>query len=49
MLTHETGAVIKVIPVDDAGQLLLDDYTALLDSPWRRCQCTVTMITAGGN
>lgn len=30
MLAKETGAVIKVIPVDDAGQLLLDDYTALL-------------------
>jgi cysteine desulfurase/selenocysteine lyase len=30
LLAKETGAVIKVIPVDDAGQLLLDDYTALL-------------------
>jgi cysteine desulfurase/selenocysteine lyase len=30
MLAKETGAVIKVIPVDDAGQLLLDGYTALL-------------------
>jgi cysteine desulfurase / selenocysteine lyase len=30
MLAKETGAVIKVIPVDDAGQLLLEDYTALL-------------------
>ncbi|MFE2537512.1 family 2A encapsulin nanocompartment cargo protein cysteine desulfurase [Streptomyces sp. NPDC059371] len=30
MLAEQTGAVIKVIPVDDAGQLLLDEYTALL-------------------
>ncbi|MFI5472175.1 family 2A encapsulin nanocompartment cargo protein cysteine desulfurase [Streptomyces cacaoi] len=30
MLAQQTGAVIKVIPVDDAGQLLLDEYTALL-------------------
>ena len=30
MLAEQTGAVIKVIPVDDDGQLLLDQYTALL-------------------
>lgn len=30
MLAQQTGAVIKVIPVDDDGQLLLDEYTALL-------------------
>ncbi|MFI5881608.1 family 2A encapsulin nanocompartment cargo protein cysteine desulfurase [Streptomyces sp. NPDC051554] len=30
MLAEQTGAVIKVIPVDDRGQLLLDEYTALL-------------------
>ncbi|WP_235029615.1 family 2A encapsulin nanocompartment cargo protein cysteine desulfurase [Streptomyces sp. 3213.3] len=30
MLAEQTGAVIKVIPVDDSGQLLLDQYTALL-------------------
>ncbi|WP_262060157.1 family 2A encapsulin nanocompartment cargo protein cysteine desulfurase [Streptomyces sp. STR69] len=30
MLAEQTGAVIKVIPVDDDGQLLLDRYTALL-------------------
>ena len=30
MLAEQTGAVIKVIPVDDDGQLLLDKYTALL-------------------
>ncbi|WP_405867506.1 family 2A encapsulin nanocompartment cargo protein cysteine desulfurase [Streptomyces sp. NBC_01515] len=30
MLAEQTGAVIKVIPVDDSGQLLLDQYAALL-------------------
>ncbi|WP_328401440.1 family 2A encapsulin nanocompartment cargo protein cysteine desulfurase [Nocardia sp. NBC_00403] len=30
MLAGETGAVLKVIPVDDSGQLLLDEYTRLL-------------------
>ncbi|MDX6356282.1 MAG: cysteine desulfurase / selenocysteine lyase, partial [Streptomyces sp.] len=30
MLAEQTGAVIKVIPVDDDGQLLLDEYSALL-------------------
>ncbi|MCX5242669.1 family 2A encapsulin nanocompartment cargo protein cysteine desulfurase [Streptomyces prunicolor] len=30
MLAEQTGAVIKVIPVDDSGQLLLDEYIALL-------------------
>jgi len=30
MLAEQTGAVIKVIPVDDSGQLLLDKYTELL-------------------
>ncbi|MFC1431777.1 family 2A encapsulin nanocompartment cargo protein cysteine desulfurase [Streptacidiphilus sp. N1-3] len=30
MLAQQTGAVIKVIPVDDSGQLLLDEYTSLL-------------------
>jgi cysteine desulfurase / selenocysteine lyase len=30
MLAQQTGAVIKVIPVDEDGQLLLDEYTALL-------------------
>ncbi len=29
-LAERTGAVIKVIPVDDAGTLLLDEYTKLL-------------------
>ncbi|WP_226967004.1 family 2A encapsulin nanocompartment cargo protein cysteine desulfurase [Streptomyces phaeolivaceus] len=30
MLAEQTGAVIKVIPVDDDGELLLDRYTSLL-------------------
>ncbi|MFJ4786883.1 family 2A encapsulin nanocompartment cargo protein cysteine desulfurase [Streptomyces sp. NPDC088794] len=30
MIAQQTGAVIKVIPVDDDGQVLLDEYTALL-------------------
>ncbi|MDX2589193.1 family 2A encapsulin nanocompartment cargo protein cysteine desulfurase [Streptomyces sp. WI04-05B] len=35
MLAQQTGAVIKVIPVDDAGQLLLDEYTDLLSDRTR--------------
>ncbi|MEW1722903.1 family 2A encapsulin nanocompartment cargo protein cysteine desulfurase [Streptomyces sp. NPDC093109] len=35
MLAERTGAVIKVIPVDDDGQLLLDAYTALLSDRTR--------------
>ena len=30
MLAAETGAVLKVIPVDDRGQLRMDEYTKLL-------------------
>ncbi|KAA0024056.1 family 2A encapsulin nanocompartment cargo protein cysteine desulfurase [Antrihabitans cavernicola] len=30
MLASETGAVIKVIPVDESGQLLMGEYTRLL-------------------
>ncbi|MDV6286909.1 family 2A encapsulin nanocompartment cargo protein cysteine desulfurase [Rhodococcus jostii] len=30
MLASETGAVIRVIPVDDAGQLMMGEYTRLL-------------------
>ena len=29
-LISETGAVLRVIPVDDSGQILLDEYTKLL-------------------
>ncbi len=30
LIAEQTGAVLKVIPVDDTGQLQLDDYAALL-------------------
>jgi cysteine desulfurase/selenocysteine lyase len=30
MLVEQTGAVLKVIPVDDDGQLLIDEYAKLL-------------------
>ncbi|MFJ6083407.1 family 2A encapsulin nanocompartment cargo protein cysteine desulfurase [Streptomyces sp. NPDC092369] len=30
MIAQQTGAVIRVIPVDDDGQVLLDEYSALL-------------------
>jgi len=30
MIAEQTGAILKVIPVDDDGQILLDGYTALL-------------------
>ena len=29
-LIAETGAVLRVIPVDDSGQILLDEYAKLL-------------------
>ena len=32
MLCHEKGATLKVIPINDAGELLLDDYEQLLSS-----------------
>ncbi|MEY9836461.1 family 2A encapsulin nanocompartment cargo protein cysteine desulfurase [Streptacidiphilus sp. EB103A] len=35
MLAEQTGAVIRVIPVDDDGQLLLDEYAALLSERTR--------------
>ncbi len=30
MLAKEKGAVLRVVPIDDQGQILLDDYAALL-------------------
>nr|WP_238845204.1 family 2A encapsulin nanocompartment cargo protein cysteine desulfurase [Nocardia terpenica] len=30
MLTAETGAVLRVVPVDDSGQLVMDEYGRLL-------------------
>ena len=40
MLAEQTGAVIKVIPVDDDGQLLLDEYAALLSDRTRLVSVT---------
>jgi cysteine desulfurase / selenocysteine lyase len=34
-LAEQTGALLKIIPVDDAGQLMLDDYQALLSDRTR--------------
>jgi cysteine desulfurase / selenocysteine lyase len=34
-LADEKGAVLKVIPVDDSGQILLDEYAALLSPKTR--------------
>ena len=31
MLCEETGAVLRVIPINDAGELLLDEYEKLLN------------------
>jgi cysteine desulfurase/selenocysteine lyase len=32
LLCQETGAVLKVVPLDDQGQVLLDDYAKLLSA-----------------
>src|SRR5581483_5936320 len=40
MLAERTGAVIKVIPVDDSGQILLDAYTDLLSDRTRMVAVT---------
>lgn len=34
-LAEQTGAVLKIIPVDEAGQLMLDDYQRLLSERTR--------------
>lgn len=31
MICEEKGAILKVIPINDEGELLLDDYVAMLD------------------
>jgi cysteine desulfurase/selenocysteine lyase len=43
MLAQRTGAVIKVIPVDDSGQILLDAYTDLLSD--RTKMVAVTQVS----
>ncbi len=35
MLAAEKGATIKVVPIDDAGELLIDDYEALFNERTR--------------
>jgi cysteine desulfurase/selenocysteine lyase len=35
MLAEETGAVIRVVPINDAGELCLDDYEKLFNSKTR--------------
>lgn len=42
-LAQETGAVIRVIPVDDTGQILLEEYQRLLNSKTRLV--TVTQVS----
>jgi cysteine desulfurase/selenocysteine lyase len=39
-LAAEKGAVIRVIPVDDSGQILLDEYRKLLNSKTRLVSVT---------
>ena len=39
-LAAETGAVLRVIPVDDSGQILLDEYRQLLSSKTRLVSVT---------
>ncbi|WP_425559423.1 family 2A encapsulin nanocompartment cargo protein cysteine desulfurase [Catenulispora yoronensis] len=47
MLAEQTGAVLKVIPVDDDGQLLLDEYAKLL-SPRTKLVSVTQMSNALG-
>ena len=47
MLAAQTGAVIKVIPVDDDGQLLLEEYARIL-SPRTRLVAVTQMSNALG-
>jgi cysteine desulfurase / selenocysteine lyase len=35
MLCADTGAVLRVAPVDDSGQVILEEYTKLLGSKTR--------------
>jgi cysteine desulfurase / selenocysteine lyase len=35
MLCADTGAVLRVAPVDDSGQVILDEYTKLLSPKTR--------------
>ncbi|MCW5952128.1 MAG: SufS family cysteine desulfurase [Propionibacteriaceae bacterium] len=47
IVARETGAVIKVAPVDDAGNLLLDEFTRLLNSRTRLVSATAVANAIG--
>ena len=47
MLAEEKGAVIRVVPINDAGELLIDDYEALFNSH-TRLVCTTHVSNALG-
>ena len=47
MLAEEKGAVIRVVPINDAGELLIDDYEALFNSR-TRLVCTTHVSNALG-
>ena len=47
MLAEEKGAVIRVVPINDAGELLIDDYEALFNSRTRLI-CTTHVSNALG-
>lgn len=40
LIAEQTGAVIKVIPIDDAGELIMDRYEALLSDKTRMVAIT---------
>lgn len=47
LLCHQTGARIKVAPIDDRGELLMDEYEALL-GPRTRLVCVAHVSNALG-
>ncbi len=47
LLCHQTGAQIKVAPIDDRGELLMDQYEAML-SPRTRLVCVAHVSNALG-
>ena len=46
-LISETGAVLRVIPVDDSGQILLDEYAKLLSDKTKLVAVTQVSNTLG--
>ncbi len=47
IVARETGAVLRVAPVDDAGNLLLDEFTRLLSSRTRLVSATAVANAIG--